>query len=300
LNTPARLVGDLCSRLAVDAGEPLTATAPRGAAYLLLEQPGPWGRKAPSMSHLDRELGTELDARAKAAHVTLLLIRRPGPHADTHESRDRTFLAAHTRAGWLERGTVPDPATLMDLDFAALAAGTRPGLGRAASEPLTLVCTNGRRDRCCALAGRPLVEALGGRLQSDTLWESAHIGGHRFAPTVLLLPSGTVLGRASAEDVLAAHAGHPPLLAYRGRAGHERPAQAAEAYVLRRLGDARPEDLDVDVPIGDGPWTVDVRHRDGRLWRVDVASRSGAGRPESCGREPEPYDAVVVGRAVEG
>jgi hypothetical protein len=287
---------DLCSRLTVDAGEPLTATAPRAAAYLLLEQSGPWGRKAPSTSHLDRELGAELDARAKAAHVTLLLIRRGGPLRDTHEPGPRTVLVAHTRAGWLERGSVLDPATLLDVDFAGLAAGTPPALGQPSTDAVTLVCTNSRRDRCCALAGRPLVEALHARLDGwgEGLWESAHIGGHRFAPTVLLLPSGTVLGRADVEDVLAAQAGRPPMHAYRGRAGHERPAQAAEAYVLRRLGDARPDDLEVDVPAGDGPWTVDIRHRDDRAWRVDVESQWGSPRPESCGHEREPYEAMVA------
>jgi hypothetical protein len=285
---------DLCSRLTAEVDEPLTATAPRGAAYLLLEQPGPWGRKAPSSSHLDRGLGQELDARAKAEHVTLLLVRRPGPHPDTHEPRPRAVLAAHTQAGWLARGTITEPDALLDLDFAALGAGSAPALGGSSNDPVTLVCTNARRDRCCAINGRRLVQCLDAAEHPGELWESAHIGGHRFAPTVLLLPSGLVLGRADVDDVLAAQNGVPPQGVYRGRAGHERPAQAAEAYVLRRLGEARPDHLEVAFPAGTGPWTVDIRHRDGRAWRVDVESRWGSARPESCGREPEPYQAFVA------
>jgi hypothetical protein len=269
----------------------LTATAPSGAAYLLLEQPGPWGRKAPSTSHLDRALGAELDARAKAARVTLLLVRRPGRHPDTHPGR-RAVLVAHTLAGHLERGQIERPADLLDLDFEALAAGADVGLGIRPEGPVVLVCTNARRDRCCAITGRPLVEALAATNHGGELWESAHIGGHRFAPTVLLLPSGVTLGRASAGNVLEALQGRLPLEAYRGRAGLDRVAQAAETYVLRLLD--RSTRLQVGGPEGVGPWQVTVRDHDGHVWRVEVAQQSGRARPESCGREPEAAESFVA------
>lgn len=282
-----------CSDLSGDVGEPLSATAPRGTAYVLLEQPGPWGRKAARSSHLDRDLGAELDDRAKAAGTTLLLIRRSGRHPDNHPTR-RALIVAHPRAGWLESGTIEDPRTLLDLDFAALASGIAPGVGTSATNEIVLVCTNGRRDLCCAIKGRPLLDELEGRVATEQLWEVAHIGGHRFSPTVLLLPSGIVLGRASSDDVLAGLAGRPPLAAYRGRAGQQRQAQAAEAYVLRQRDDVRPIDLTVADPVGDGPWTVDVLVNGGQRWRVDVEHRLGDVRPESCGREPEPYECFVA------
>ncbi len=282
---------DLCSRLSAETGEPLTATAPTAAAYLLLEQPGPWGRKAPSTSHLDRTLGAELDARAKAAKVTLLLVRRPGRHPDNHPRR-RAVLAAHTLAGHLERGEIENPADLLDLDFTALAAGADVGLGVRPDGPVILVCTNARRDRCCAITGRPLVEALATADLEGELWESAHIGGHRFAPTVLLLPSGVTLGRTTPEHVLEALQGRFPLDSYRGRAGLDRVAQAAETYVLRLLDHATR--LQVGGPEGHGPWQVTVRDNDGHVWRVDVEQQSGDLRPESCGREPEAVESFVA------
>jgi hypothetical protein len=281
---------DLCSRLSEESGESLTATAPTAAAYLLLEQPGPWGRKAPSTSHLDRALGAELDARAKAARVTLLLVRRPGRHPDNQPTH-RAVLAAHTLAGRLQRAEIDDPADLLALDFAALAAGADIGLGAPPAGPVVLVCTNARRDRCCAITGRPLVEALAAVGHGAELWESAHIGGHRFAPTVLLLPSGVTLGRATPDQVLAALHGRLPLDRYRGRAGLDRVSQAAETYVLRLLGQATP--LQVGGPEGAGPWQVTVRDHDGQVWRVDVERRVGRARPESCGREPEPAESFV-------
>jgi hypothetical protein len=201
-------------------------------------------------------------------------------------------MAAHTLAGHLERGQIEDPADLLALDFAALAAGADVGLGTRPDGPVVLVCTNARRDRCCAITGRPLVEALARAGHAGELWESAHIGGHRFAPTVLLLPSGLTLGRATADQVVEALDGRLPLEHYRGRAGLDRIGQAAETYVLR-LGDHATR-LQVGGPEGTGPWQVTVRDHDGHVWRVDVEQRVGPARPESCGREPEPAESFVA------
>lgn len=289
-----------CSLLSITADEPITGTAPNPRAWLALEQPGPWGRKAPSSSHLDRELGAELDARAKAERVTLVLIRRPGRHADHHRAARRTLLAAHPAAGWLEQSVVAEPRSLLDLDLAALAAGTPPGLGELTDRTTVLVCTNGRRDLCCAEVGRARVQELAPQL-GDALWESSHLGGHRFAPTVLLLPQGIVLGRARSQDVLTACSGTIPIHCYRGRTSLSAPAQVAEAYVLRLVGGEQA--LHVTEPAADpkgpGPWVVAVEHADGRSWTVSVGRRTGLMRPESCGREPEPFLSLAVSDAHE-
>jgi hypothetical protein len=100
------------------------------------------------------------------------------------------------------------------------------------------------------------------------------------------------LGRASAGQVLDALHGRLPLDAYRGRAGLDRVAQAAETYVLRLLDPVTR--LQVGGPEGVGPWQVTVRDNDGHVWRVEVAQRSGEARPESCGREPEAAESFVA------
>jgi hypothetical protein len=289
---------EACSVLAGEVGEALSGTAPHPRAWLALEQPGPWGRKAPSSSHLDRDFGAAFDARAKAAGVTFVLIRRPGRHADNHTAGRRVLLAAHPGAGWLEQTSLADPRELDDLDLEALAEGRQPGFGSAQSDPTVLICTNGRRDLCCAEVGRARVTALAPEL-GESLWESSHLGGHRFAPTVLLLPSGVVLGRASVTDVLGAVAGRVPLGAYRGRSALAPAAQVAEAAVLTALGGDRAgvleaDRLDVDPPAGDGPWSVTVREPSGVPWLVTVEEHAGLERPESCGRVAEPWTGLAA------
>ena len=56
-----------------------------------------------------------------------------------------------------------------------------------------LVCTHGRRDTCCGGPGTTMFEALAARDRSAQgvtvrTWRTSHLGGHRFAPTMVSFP----------------------------------------------------------------------------------------------------------------
>ncbi len=282
----------------------MDGTATTGTTWLLLEQSGPWGAKALTQSHLDPELGRALDARSQGTGVRVALIRRPGRHADCPPTPSRQVYLGHTRPGnsWLREVTVADPADLLDLDFAALGAGDHGRTGAAyQGDPLALVCTNGRRDRCCALLGRPLAAELAA-MGHATVWETTHLGGHRFSPTMLVLPYGYAYGRLSphtAKEVLtAAHEGRMVGEWCRGRSAWQPAGQAAELAVRRETGEDRAEALTVHQrPSGDG-WSVTVTHQDGRSWLAEVsAGVSEPPRSQSCGAElvtPARYDVRMI------
>jgi hypothetical protein len=304
MNPPARTasrpLSGACSAASEQLAEPLAGTSALAMHWLCLEQPGPWGRDALAESHLDHVISEELMRRSAGTGVRVLLIRRPGAHADTHAPRPRQVYLASTQPGAtaLEHATVHDPKELLDLDFAAIGAGRPAGLGTRLADPLLLVCTNGRRDVCCALLGRPIAGDLAER-RGTAIWECTHIGGHRFAPTALVLPSGYSYGRldvAAAESVLTAAArGEVVLSGCRGRSTWSRPAQVAELEVRRLAREIHVDALSI-APV-DGSWRVD--HVDGRSWRVAVEERPAAPpRPESCGKAPGmPTTYVVTGVA---
>jgi len=284
-----------CTRTSAELAEPVAATAATARTWLLIEQPGPWGAKALKSSHLDPAVGRELDRLADGTGVRVGLIRRPGHHADTHRPTRRRVFTAHTAPHdpWVRTAEVADPAELLTLDFAALGAGAHGGFGTAYSgPPLALVCTNGRRDRCCALSGRPLAAELAASAGHD-VWETTHLGGHRFAPTMLVLPHGYAYGRldgAHAKAVLeAARSGRMVAEGCRGRSAWDRPGQAAELAVRGLIGEDLADALTVEVAERTGPdtWAVRVTHTDGRAWLAHVAqSVSEPPRPESCGAAP--------------
>jgi hypothetical protein len=157
-----------------------------------------------------------------------------------------------------------------------------------------LVCTNGRRDVCCAVRGRPVAldaaEARPGRV-----WEASHTGGHRFAPTGVLLPHGVALARLDAElavEVLdeAARDRLPAATLGpdhdRGRSALEPPAQAAESHIRALLGELSLTAFDTVAaePGPDAEPHCVVSHRDGRTWRVRLRRGTGTALPESCGK----------------
>ncbi|PZF81443.1 sucrase ferredoxin [Jiangella anatolica] len=294
----------LCSDVGRELAEPLAGTAPVAAWWLVVEQPGPWGAKALTQSHLDPSLGRDLDAAAAEYGGRVALVRRPRRHPDTHYPAARRVWLAGTTPGatFLLGGWLPSPEVLRSLDFAALASGSPSSLPelQPETEPLLLVCTNGRRDLCCAVKGRDLVAGL----RDDVLgrvWETTHLGGHRFAPTAVLLPHGVVYGRLDDKQALllveSARDGGFLGDGYRGRSTFSRPGQAAEAAVRQRLGDSGLDDLTVASadPDGDGAWSAVVAHRDGRSWTVAVRSQEQhPPRPESCGKPPATPIAYVA------
>ncbi|MFB7475704.1 sucrase ferredoxin [Kitasatospora sp. NPDC056184] len=283
-----------CATLSRELSEPLAATAATASTWLLVEQNGPWGAKALGESHLDPAVGRALDAAAAGTGVRVALIRRPGRHADCLPTARHEVIVAHTvpapGRSWVRRHEVADPAELLALDFAALGAGDHGGLGAPhVGGPIALVCTNGRRDRCCALLGRPLAADLAAAGHTE-VWEVTHLGGHRFSPTMLVLPYGYAYGRLTAEsakEVLAATASGRMVPEWsRGCSGWDRPGQAADHAVRLAGGGTRADALTVDSrPDGAGRWRVEVRHEDGRVWEVRVAEGvSEPARPESCGK----------------
>lgn len=299
-----------CSTLSARLAEPLAGTAPFARRWLAIEQPGPWGPRALTESHLPPGLGRALGAKAEAAGVRIALIRRPGRHAEHAPGAPRRILLADTRPGrtalWSWETT--DAATLLDLDFDV------PGKPQHEGPAPLLVCTNARRDECCALAGRALASWLAQDPQTDSeaVWESDHLGGHRFAPTAVLLPTGYLYGRldgpAAREILREASAGRVTLARCRGRSTWSRAGQTAELALREQLQEFAPDAVRVlgerglDPLPGAGAAVVDTHGYEVRLaagdagFRAEVRVAAAAQpRPESCGKAPgTPSEARVL------
>lgn len=287
-----------CSSTSITAREPLVGSAPEALGWVCLEQPGPWGPKAWTSSHLDSDVGATVESAATGHRVRPSLIRRPGRHADPGTSTSRHVLVAHSAPGasWLLAGSIDAPEHLLALDWGAVASGDRDAAMASLpvlvpSAPQLLVCTNGTRDTCCARLGRPVALAAAAHHPAQ-VWEVTHTSGHRFAPTTVLLPSGSLHGRVldAAPLLTAEAAGELVVAGYRGRSVWPGAGQAAEEYIRRTLDITGLDDLNVAAAGGD--WHV--THRDGRAWRVSVTAYDDGDRPESCGKESKPVTRYAV------
>jgi hypothetical protein len=271
-----------CSLLALAGEEQLAGTAPVARRWVCVEQRGAWP------NDLTAHPEPALAALAATPGWRLLLIRRPGRRGEAGVPL-RVFLADTTPgASRITSFTVGDPEELAGLE---LPGPGEPLPGTPVQDPLLLVCTHGRRDRCCAVDGRALALSVVDAGEQH-VWECSHLGGHRFAPTALVLPTGYAYGRLDPATAVtarkAAFPGEVDTALCRGRTTWSHTGQVAELAVRAATGLRDADALQVEDTVGGAIVTA----RDGRRWAVDVAPVVGAPRPLSCGTDPTPSESL--------
>jgi hypothetical protein len=269
----------LCADYSQEMGEKLMATASRTNIWFLIEYPGPWGNRAFEESEIPDSVKTLFTAfeTSLARSRTQLIKQRSDFRGKGFAffviiSREDNPITYEFRVNNYE--------DLLLLDFQAIVAGNEQYQANIRSEPLYLICTNGKRDRCCARYGMPVYEALADKVGAAA-WQTTHLGGHRFAPTGVFLPHGLNYGRVTVENVGglvdAYHAGNIMLDYYRGRSAYS-PVEQAAVHFLR-------EELDISTVNGlhlvasarvDGDISVvqlTVPQQDNLTYRVSVRNK---------------------------
>lgn len=216
-----------------------TAGCYRG--FLLIEWPMPWPRDAADVEEL-----AEVVAVARSEGFRLQLVSPPEPVRGNSRMvisyRWDEVLGRYTGAECeADAGAVPEVA-------ARIVRGEGADAGSAVQACDVLICTHGRRDRCCGSIGTALAmelaagpEILSASGMPVRLWRTSHTGGHRFAATGLVFPEGTCWGyldEAVLRRVVARQGAFGEVAGcYRGCAGLSSPeAQALEGAVLGEAG----------------------------------------------------------------
>ena len=299
-----------CARSSLDAGEALFGTAIGGVErWLLIEHDGAWAREALESPELPTGL---VDAARRwlkgGPGRRVQLIRRGGASADVYPGGARRIFLVDAREGREESFAAAVPDAAWDGD----AAGSpRPAFeleGRddevrvswsPHAAPLVLVCTHGRRDVCCARLGVPIATALADELADEAtpvVWQTSHVGGHRFAANIVLLPHGYHFGRLEEPVARRVVRGYlrgrlTDLDRLRGRSSYTPEVQAADYWYRQAsgqcgLGAVRASRVDT---YGGG---VAVTLRDlasGEIHELCVAREVTSDLvPASCGAKPEP------------
>ncbi|HEY7003382.1 MAG TPA: sucrase ferredoxin [Gaiellaceae bacterium] len=229
---------ELCADISGSAREDLAATASRVDRWVLVEYRGLWDRDVLGGSLLSSPLKQHLrEQLAQLGHSRLLFVKRPERRSD----KRRMLYVGSCRPGEerlyaLEFDHHDD---LVGFDFAgALLGGGTPGV--PLEHPLFVVCTHGKRDRCCAKYGRPLYDMLKQKVDPAWVWQSTHVGGDRFAGNLVVLPEGLYFGRVGDENfepILDEYFdGRIDLEHYRGRSAYTCAVQAAERAVREETG----------------------------------------------------------------
>ncbi|HEX7957533.1 MAG TPA: sucrase ferredoxin, partial [Pyrinomonadaceae bacterium] len=218
------------------------------------------------------------DSMARIRHSRLLFVKTDRGRRD---ARMNLFVVrCRERSPFTVRLRVEKYYDLLGYDLAAVASGRDTQGGELCEQPLFLVCTHGRRDKCCAKFGVPLYNSLRERA-GDTVWQSSHVGGDRFAGNLVCFPHGLFYGhetpeagRRVAEEY---RAGRVPLEKFRGRACYSHFIQAAESFVRAESGLSGVEALRFlsAEPAREEAWRVRFAERDaGRVHEALVGRRA--------------------------
>jgi len=264
-----------CSELSRGSGEKTFGTASTGGVWLLVEYAGAWGPRVLEQSTLPPEVkGFLRQTLHSIPHSRLLFIKRGRAGGQTFSF---FVVRCREREPFVVRYELDAYARLPELDVAAAASGRPAQGGRVTREPLYLVCTHGRRDKCCAKFGVPLYKGLRecepGREQ---VWQSSHVGGDRFAANLVCFPHGLFYAHAGAESgarILSAYREGRLSLAdeFRGRSCYAYPIQAAEFFVRREAG----------LEAVEGLRYLSSERAGEKTWRVRFAGPGGAGVHEA-------------------
>lgn len=243
-----------CSFVAQAAGDPLEGSAPPAERWFLIEHPGPWGRGALTESGIDPGAVAALSEWAAAANARSVLVRRP--EREARNGPTRRWFRVDSRPG---HESIRTGEFTVDTELAAAVHAP----GEPAGGPLTLVCAHGRHDTCCAVRGRPVAAALAAAAPGLT-WECSHVGGCRFAPALVLLPHGYLLGGVPVPDAVEAvrdyGVGRLDPRWVRGRSSLPPAAQAAQHHARAATGATGVDALRVigTEPDGETGWRVEL------------------------------------------
>lgn len=259
-----------CSDRSLERDDPLAGTAGYGERWFLIEIDGAWGMHALLQSRMDPELARLLVTRIEGEGMRPLAIRRTGRRADERRQQSTwRWASIDARAGHesVKWGSVKDPAQLLEVPLDG-------STGEASDEPVICVCTHARHDQCCAVKGRPVVTALARAFPRQT-WECSHLGGDRFAATMIVFPHGLYYGRVPPSDaqelIVSYRSGTIDHRYFRGRSSMPNVVQAAQAFARNAAGDFRISGFGYrsHVEDDDGTWSVTLDH-DGESVTVNL------------------------------
>lgn len=274
-----------CSQLTQQSGTPLYGTASTFRVALLLEYAGAWNNKAVLNNNLPASIKHWIKTQQESVEdLRPIWIKR------TTSGASKTLYVAATEAEepQLYEINFERYEELLSLDVADILRSVSDL--QPVDEKVVVVCTNGKHDLCCAKFGLPIFHALEAE-SGLTVWQSTHLGGHRYAATAFALPSGVSYGYLTSENVrLVAEAIRSEqiyLPCYRGRAGYPGVVNAADYFLRARIDQNALAALKLSSAVrNNNGWCVQFQNGSEQHYTVEVSESDTEPVISSCGDKP--------------
>lgn len=256
-----------CSDIAREHEVPLIGTATRGDLWFLVEYSDSWEGKAFEASAIPDSVKSYLKGiNIPGSKSRFMLIKQD---SSRQRKRLRFFIGiTASQNPRLYEYRLQKYTDILDIDIPSIAEGDHSDSYAMQDQPLFLVCTNGRRDLCCARYGPEIYRALTEEM-GDAVWQCSHIGGHNKAPNNLFFPHGVNYGQATPAEIrhLAREyqENRVGLDNYRGRVCFDPPVQAAEHFWRQSTGimDLDKMQLVSVETLEDNEWVIEMQGNHG-------------------------------------
>ena len=231
---PQRINNIPCSELSLNAREELFASAPRVDVWFLLEYRGAWTDKAFLDSKIPEDAKRRINLHLETIpNSRLQLIKR---HENSGDKLKFYVAKSDELEPKLYEVDLSKYEDLLELDLGTMLENDL----YLRKEPLLLICTNGAYDKCCGKYGVAVYLEAVKNENGFLVWQTTHLGGHRFAANLLHLPYGIYYGRVRdfgvhkliRESINC----NIDLEHYRGRNCYSKDVQAAEYFLRTKTG----------------------------------------------------------------
>jgi hypothetical protein len=252
------MINDYCSLNSSHLQEDIFATASYFTKLLLVEYNFPWSEDPFTSNLLPQEINDYLLHFKKASRSNRVLFIKNKQKANLQIN----IFAINNlwEQPYTNHFIFTDHKELLNFSEAALFSKTHEN---KFPELIYLVCTNGKKDKCCSKFGVPVFKQLS-QLAAN-VWECTHVGGDRFAPNVLTLPYCIFYGSLSIEDlhtmVKLTNEQKIFLNKYRGRSCNSLIEQAAEYYLMKQLNNLNIFDYEIVNSAQTSPGYFEVEFR---------------------------------------
>ncbi|MEM7064216.1 MAG: sucrase ferredoxin [Cyanobacteria bacterium P01_B01_bin.77] len=232
--------------------ESLIGTAVPADTFILLETSQPWDKPAllsVGISEALRQVIKPLLSSGVRVHLIaneqtpeqnrrrILIFQRPG---QSHSGRGTQLLGKY-KSWEIQVDSPAEMAPALDQFLKNSHVGRQSALS---GQRHLMVCTHASHNECCGIYGYPFYQDAIATIQKLGLsqqvqpWQISHIGGHRFAPTLIDFPQGRYYGnldQASLLCLLKQQGDIAPLLStYRGWSLLPKPLQILEAELFQQ------------------------------------------------------------------
>lgn len=277
----------LCHESSLESNEEMYGTAPRVGVWFLLEYRGHWSGSAFKDSKIPKKVKSFLNKALKSVPDSRLqLIKK---HKNPNKQLRFYLAVSDENDPRLYEFKLNKYEDLLSLNIKKILKSEK----HISNEKLFIICTNGEYDRCCGKIGMPVYLDIAGGKYAQQIWESNHIGGHRFASTFVCLPDGLVYGRVregkAAEELMKQYEeGKVNIASFRGRSCHSSEVQTAEYYLREKTGVSEiSEFIFKNSKKGDKKYSIKfLSQSDNKTHRVKIKQNKNAVKViKSCGEK---------------